>query len=156
MSDRLAGCSCGKLVARTRGEPVRVSVCHCLACQKRTGSAFGAQARFPADCVEVRGQEREYVRTSESGHAARFRFCPDCGTTVCYQLDAVPGFISIPLGTFADPDFPAPRISTYETHRHAWLRLADDIEHVYQGSLRTCLRARGAQSAAGASAACLR
>jgi hypothetical protein len=35
--------SCGQLTARVTGVPVRVSVCHCLACQRRTGSVFGAQ-----------------------------------------------------------------------------------------------------------------
>jgi hypothetical protein len=41
-----ACCSCGQLQVTTTGEPVRISVCHCLACQRRTGSAFGVQARF--------------------------------------------------------------------------------------------------------------
>jgi hypothetical protein len=30
---------------------VRVSICHCFACQKRTGSAFGYQARFPREQI---------------------------------------------------------------------------------------------------------
>ena len=55
MNNRRASCSCGKLSVSTLGEPIRVSICHCLACQKRTGSVFGAQARFPADAVTVEG-----------------------------------------------------------------------------------------------------
>ena len=54
MTTRHAACSCGALKLTTTGEPIRVSVCHCLACQRRTGSAFGYQARFPRDRVEVR------------------------------------------------------------------------------------------------------
>ena len=61
MTDRQATCSCGNLIVRTRGEPVRVSICHCLACQKRTGSTFGVQARFAA---EVKGQEIEFRKMS--------------------------------------------------------------------------------------------
>ena len=72
MTDRQATCSCGNLVVRTRGEPVRVSICHCLACQKRTGSVFAAQARFALDAVTIEGQSREYVRIGGSGSAARF------------------------------------------------------------------------------------
>ena len=46
MTTRTATCRCGQLRAECQGEPVRVSVCHCLDCQKRTGSVFAAQARW--------------------------------------------------------------------------------------------------------------
>lgn len=45
MTKRPTSCSCG-LTATVTGEPARVSACYCLACQLRTGSVFGAQARF--------------------------------------------------------------------------------------------------------------
>ena len=40
MSIRRQVAVAGQLTASCTGEPVRVSVCHCLDCQKRTGSAF--------------------------------------------------------------------------------------------------------------------
>ena len=40
-------------------------MCHCLACQKRTGSAFGLQARWPADRVTIEGDARTYQRTGD-------------------------------------------------------------------------------------------
>ncbi|MEO6925151.1 MAG: GFA family protein [Rhodanobacter sp.] len=131
MTDRQATCTCGKLVVRTRGEPVRVSICHCLACQKRTGSVFGAQARFASDAVTIEGQGKEYVRVAESGNAARFRFCNDCGSTVFWQADALPGFTTIAVGAFADPDFPQPQVSVYEENQHAWMCWPDGIEHLF-------------------------
>jgi hypothetical protein len=130
MTDRLASCSCGKLVVRTRGEPVRVSICHCLACQKRTGSVFGAQARFPEDAVSIEGQSKEYVRIGDEGSSARFHFCLDCGATVFYRLDAFPDVVAIPVGAFADPDFPQPRVSVCGARQHHWVRLPDDIERL--------------------------
>jgi len=130
MTNRLASCSCGKLAVSARGEPVRVSICHCLACQKRTGSVFGAQARFPTDAVIVEGQSKEYVRVGDDGSSARFHFCPECGSTVFYWLDAIPGVVAIPVGAFADPDFPQPRVSVYGVRQHRWLRLPDNIERL--------------------------
>ena len=130
MTDRQATCSCGNLVVRTRGEPVRVSICHCLACQKRTGSVFAVQARFALDAVTIEGRSREYVRVGESGNAARFQFCAECGATVFWRSDALPGFVTVAVGAFADPQFPQPRVSVYEEHQHAWLRLPDDMEHL--------------------------
>ena len=61
---REASCSCGQLTLTAEGDPIRISMCHCLACQRRTGSAFGIQARFPADRVRVTGRYAEYVRIS--------------------------------------------------------------------------------------------
>ncbi len=134
MSDqtiRHAQCSCGQLTAMVRGEPVRVSVCHCLACQRRTGSVFGAQARFARTDVVVAGRANEYARKGDSGEStARFRFCPDCGATVCYTIDADPERIAIPVGAFADPAFPPPTFSVYEDRRHAWVTIPGAVEHL--------------------------
>lgn len=129
MTDRLASCSCGKLTVSTRGEPVRISICHCLECQKRTGSVFGAQARFPAEAVIIEGPSTEYVRIGDEGGSARFHFCPVCGCTVFYRPDAVPGVVAVPVGVFADPGFPQPRVSVYEARMHHWVQVPDDIEH---------------------------
>jgi len=127
---REAACACQQVIVRTSGEPVRISVCHCLDCQRRTGSAFGAQARFALEAVEVVGETRQYTRLADSGNRVTFRFCPNCGSTVCYQLEAVPGVVAVPLGAFADPAFPGPKVSVYEARKHAWVGLADDIEHI--------------------------
>src|SRR5687768_8854071 len=67
---RTASCSCGQLGAICEGEPVRVSMCHCLACQKRTGSVFGVVARWPSDRVTIEGHAQEYVRVGDEGSAA--------------------------------------------------------------------------------------
>ncbi|WP_206858465.1 GFA family protein [Lysobacter changpingensis] len=130
MTRRVASCNCGQLTAVVHGEPVRVSICHCLACQKRTGSVFAVQARFPADAVEISGESRRYARTGDEGTTARFHFCPECGATVFYWPEAIPGFVTIPVGAFADPDFPPPRVSVYGVRRHAWVREPEGIEHL--------------------------
>jgi hypothetical protein len=118
---RKATCSCGQLSALATGEPVRVSICHCLACQKRTGSVFGAQARFPEKSVVVAGESRTYARTADSGHTLTFSFCPVCGATVFYTNDGLPGFVGIPVGAFAEPSFNEPAFSVYEHSMHAWV-----------------------------------
>lgn len=127
---RRATCSCGKLIATCEGEPVRSSMCHCLACQKRTGSAFGIQARFPADKVKIEGPFTEYLRTGDSGGTARFRFCPTCGTTLAWEVDKLEGFVAIAVGAFADPTFPPPKVAVYEARRHPWAEMPGlDVEH---------------------------
>jgi len=89
MSARVASCSCGQLSVTVTEEPVRISVCHCLACQRRTGSVFGAQARFRATAVQANGESLTYVRVGDEGHRATFHFCPQCGSTVHWRLEGL-------------------------------------------------------------------
>lgn len=129
---RTATCRCGALSAICEGEPVRVSVCHCLNCQQRSGSAFATQARFPADKVTTSGEARTWVHTADSGNKVAFSFCPNCGTTVWYQGGSpVPELVAVPVGGFADPHFPAPRFSVWEERKHSWVRIeGDEVEHI--------------------------
>lgn len=130
MTDRIASCSCGQLQARVAADPVRVSVCHCLACQRRTGSVFGAQARFPAAAVTVQGNSKVYVRVGDEGTRCSFRFCPECGATVYYTAEGLEGFVAVPVGAFADPSFPGPAISVYDERMHPWVTMPANIEHM--------------------------
>lgn len=123
---RKASCRCGRLTATCRGEPVRISVCHCLACQQRSGSAFAVQARWPDRDVRLDGEWRTWERIADSGGRATYRFCPTCGSTIAYVNDTMPGLTAVPVGAFADPDFPPPRFSVYERRRHCWVAIAGD------------------------------
>jgi hypothetical protein len=122
MVTRIASCSCGKLKATCEGEPVRRSMCHCLDCQRRTGSAFSLNATFPADQVRIEGERKTFERVSDEGYWGRFHFCPTCSVTIAYEIQRRPGMVTIPVGAFADPGFPEPRFSIYENRLHPWLR----------------------------------
>jgi hypothetical protein len=131
MTVRTAACSCGQLRAVCTGEPVRISVCHCLACQRRSGGAFAVQARWPDAQVEVTGDYREWTRIGDEGGRGVFRFCPVCGSTVVYVIDAMPGLTAVAVGAFADPTFPPPRYSVYEQRKHSWtVVLGKDVQHI--------------------------
>jgi hypothetical protein len=126
---RIASCSCGQLRLELEGDPVRVSICHCLACQQRTGSVFGVQARFAeGQVVSRRGESTAYVRTPDGGGKITFRFCPRCGATVWYENDELEGFVAVPVGAFADPSFPAPSVAIYDVRRHPWVQVPAGVE----------------------------
>lgn len=129
---RRASCSCGQLHLMCEGEPVRVSMCHCLECQRRTGSVFGVQARFPRAAVTaIEGRSTQFTRVGDSGNPVTFHFCPVCGSTVYYEISDLAGFIAVAVGAFADPSFPAPKISVYEERRHSWALPGElDLEHM--------------------------
>lgn len=127
---RIAACSCGQLSAHVNGEALRISICHCLACQRRTGSPFSEQARFARADVTLTGTATAFTLTGDEGGRATFYFCPRCGATVYYLAQAAPEWIAIPVGAFADPGFPAPQVSVYESRMHAWVVAPDGAAHI--------------------------
>ena len=100
------GCACGAVRYRTTGEPVRVAVCACTWCQKRTGSAFGISVYFDdADVEFLQGALRKRHLTSDAGRWLESQFCETCGTTVTWNLELRPGWTGIAGGTFDQPTF---------------------------------------------------
>jgi hypothetical protein len=127
---RTASCSCGDFSITAEGDPVRISVCHCHACQRRTGSAFGVQARFPAERItRIKGDGTAYERVGDSGNTITFYFCARCGSTVFYKIAALPDVVAIPVGGFAEASFPEPRVAVYEARKHPWVELPGIVEH---------------------------
>jgi len=129
MATRQAACHCGQLQLEVEGEPFAVSICHCLACQRRTGSAFGMQAGYTQEQVKVAGRFSDYTRISDEADrkAHVFHFCPDCGSQVFYTEPEEPDLVVVSVGSFADPSFPWPTQSGYDSRRHPWVRLPDSV-----------------------------
>jgi len=129
MPTREAACHCGQLRLQVTGEPFAVSICNCLACQRRTGSAFGMQAGYKAKQVQVSGRYSDYSRISDESDRKEhvFHFCPDCGSQVFYTEPDDPDLIVVSTGAFADPSFPPPTQSGYDSRRHPWVRLPESV-----------------------------
>lgn len=130
MATHEASCNCGQLRLTAEGDPVRISMCHCYACQRRSGSAFAVQARFPADRVRIEGRHTVYERVSDEGEGRTFGFCPECGATVFYTTGDSAHLIAVPVGAFADRDFPPPTVSVWEERKHPWVGLHAEMEHI--------------------------
>ena len=135
MTSRTASCRCGQLRVTVSGEPIRVSVCHCLNCKKRSGSAFAVQARWPKNDVRIEGASKTFVIVADSGNRATFHFCPECGSDVYYEIDGkfddkFNDLLAVPLGVFDDPYFATPDFSVWESRKHDWLEIiGDQVEH---------------------------
>lgn len=130
-----ARCSCGAIALSLPGPSGLVVVCHCTDCQRRTGAPFGVGAFYPAEIVAISGTPREYVRKAASGGKVRSYFCPDCGSTLYWKADNLPGMIGVAVGAMADPNFPAPLRSVFERSKHGWLEIKGaGVQHFDQGS----------------------
>ena len=116
--ERIAECHCRQLRAITSGEPESVYVCHCKACQRRTGAIIHNGSRWLKSQVRIEGEHKIYGRMADSGFEIRFHFCPNCGSSVFWEGDRSPTTCGIAVGCFADPSFPAPTSSGYEESMH--------------------------------------
>jgi hypothetical protein len=125
---RIAHCCCGSLRAEATGAPAFVVACHCTECQRRTGSPFGVSTYFPKEQVRTEGRSNVYVRGSDSGRKLEFHVCPDCGSTVYWYAEALPGLIGIGFGTFADPSMPWPTLSVWKQTRHPWVAFDHQLD----------------------------
>ena len=126
--DRIAQCQCGSLRAITSGEPIRVSLCHCVTCQQRTGSVFSCNCYFRRSSVRTEGKATLYARSAESGREVRNYFCPSCGTTLYWEAEASPEVYGLAVGAFNDPEFPPPTFSSWEESMHRWVNVPG-VEH---------------------------
>src|SRR5260370_35768765 len=112
MTIRHAACNCGQLRLTCEGEPVRISTCHCLECQRRTGAVLSNQAWFErAQVTSITGNSTQFKRVADSGRSVSFRFCPICGWTVFFYAGLFSGRVAVPCGPLAPAGFPAPHDS---------------------------------------------
>jgi hypothetical protein len=130
---RRAQCSCGALSVEIEGEPAGVVACHCVACQRRTGSVFGVGAYYARDQLALSGPATQYTRPTDAGHTFTSYFCPTCGTSVYWHSGKNPGMIGVAVGAIADPHFPAPARSVWERAKHDWVELDAAQAHFPQG-----------------------
>ena len=119
--ERKGGCVCGSIRFTATGEPLRVTLCHCLWCQRRTGTAFGTEVVFEAGQVTIIGATPSRYRhvSDESGRWLDVVFCPKCGTNLGFTLEAAPGLQTLPAGAFDDPSWID---ADAQTFRHVFLR----------------------------------
>ena len=138
---RSGRCVCGSVRYVCAGEPERVTVCHCLWCQRRTGTAFGTEVVFQEQNVTFSGDApASYRHTSdESGRWLEIYFCRRCGSNLGFTLQAVPGIRTVPAGTLDDATFlDLERVKfrhVFARTRRQWSELTSDVE-VYEEHFR--------------------
>ena len=53
-------------------------------------------------------------------------FLSDMRLNRLWENEGFPGYVSVAIGNFADPNFPAPTIAVWEESRHPWVSLPPD------------------------------
>jgi hypothetical protein len=128
-----ATCQCGQLKVTVPGPSPAVVACHCIACQRRTGSPFGVAAYYPHDQLTVEGKASRFDRPTALDGIFENYFCPDCGANVYFRGGKNPGVTGIAIGAFVDAHDMVPVRSVWEQSRHAWVTIPTAEQHFDQG-----------------------
>lgn len=128
-----AQCQCGQLTVEMPGPSPAIVACHCIDCQRRSGSPFGVVVYYPTEMLKISGASKKYVRQTAAGGEFRTYFCPGCGSTVHMDGDKNVGMTGIPVGAIADPNFPPPLRSVWEQSMHKWVNIDPASDHFQQG-----------------------
>lgn len=120
---REGGCSCGAVRYRLTSEPLFVHCCHCLNCQRQTGSAFVVNVLIEAARVEiVAGTPQAVEAPRDDGSAQEIFRCPDCRVAV-YSRYGHPGVYFIRAGTLDDPASVSPDVHIFTRSKLPWVAL---------------------------------
>ena len=122
---REGGCACGAVRYRIASEPMFTHCCHCLNCQRQTGSAFVINLLIEADRVELLAGAPEPVDVPrDDGSTQRIFRCPTCQVAV-YSNYGYAKVLFVRGGTLDDPSSIEPDVHIYTRSKLPWIALPD-------------------------------
>lgn len=132
MAEKLeGGCACGAVRFRLKSEPMFVHCCHCLDCQRQTGSAFVLNALIETDRVEVlSGAPAAVPMPTDSGRPHDIYRCPLCQTAVWSDYGRRPALRFVRVGTLDRPSALRPDVHIFTRSKQPWVGLPPDVPAV--------------------------
>ena len=127
---REGGCACGAVRYRLTSDPLITHCCHCLNCQRQTGSAFVINLLIEADRVELLAGDPQPVEVPrDDGSKQRIYRCPDCQVAV-YSDYGRPEVLFVRAGTLDEPSSVAPDVHIFTKSKLAWVTLLESVPAV--------------------------
>src|SRR3569833_180677 len=120
------GCLCGAVRYELKSEPFDAGWCHCRTCQLNSGSPAMVFATVPeGDLVFTQGADK--VRSFDSSHFGRRRFCGECGTPFTMEVRHQPETVDFSVATLDQPTEVAPGFHIFWGSRSAWFDPGDEL-----------------------------
>jgi hypothetical protein len=121
------GCACRAIRYRLASEPLFVNCCHCLHCQRQTGSAFVINVLIEADRVErLAGEPHAVDVPRDGGGLQRIYRCPECQIAVFSEYGR-PEVLFVRAGTLDEPSRVTPGAHIYTRSKVPWVVLPDAV-----------------------------
>ncbi len=126
---REGGCACGAVRYRLTSEPLFVHCCHCLSCQRQTGSAFVINLLIERDRVDVTGEPVTVDVARDNGGTQKIYRCPDCQTAL-YSEYTYPHIWFVRGGTLDEPRGVHPDVHIFTRSKVEWVTLPEGVPAV--------------------------
>jgi len=120
------GCLCGKVRYSAKADPAFVGVCHCKNCQRFSGTAFASVVGLPKPALKLQGELKTFTDRGDSGKAMLRRFCPECGSSVIEEAEAMPNMVMVLIGTLDDASWVKPTMEIYLDSAQPWVSLGGE------------------------------
>jgi hypothetical protein len=119
------GCACGLVRYRLTSDPLITHCCHCLNCQRQTGSAFVINLLIEADRVQLlAGNPQPVDAPRDDGSKQRIFRCPTCQVAVFSEYGR-PEVRFVRGGTLDEPSSVTPDVHIFTRSKLDWITLPD-------------------------------
>lgn len=121
------GCLCGAVRYSVAADPIAVVTCHCINCQRQSGSALSIVVAIPRNTLELTGTLKTFTDCGTSGQPVYRRFCPECGSPVLTDTPSAKaqGVIFIKGGTADNAQQLQPTTHYWTERSHSWIAFPD-------------------------------
>ena len=124
---REGGCACGAVRYRLTSDPLFTNCCHCLNCQRQTGSAFVINLLIEADRVQLLAGEPQPVEVPrDDGTTQRIFRCPTCQVAVFSEYSR-PVVRFVRAGTLDEPSSVQPDAHIFTRSKLSWVAIPDSV-----------------------------
>ena len=122
------GCACGAVRYHLASQPMFVHCCHCLDCQRQTGSAFVLNALIETDRVALlSGDPQPLAVPTDSGRPHRIFRCPSCQTALWSEYGGAAKLRFVRIGTLDNPTALRPDVHIYVRSKQPWVSLPTGV-----------------------------
>ena len=130
MSDKCqsGGCLCGA-VKYEFDKPNLISAhhCHCIDCQKSTGSGKATIFVLPSEAIQMEGKLKFHSTPTASGRNMSRGFCEECGSPVLSFIEEMPAVKFVKAGSLDDSSWLKIDSSFYSSSAYSWSPIDEDI-----------------------------
>lgn len=117
-------CHCGDVAFKAVIDPKKVRVCHCIDCQKLSGTAFRVTVMSEPDgVIFTKGKAKEYIKIAGNGNRRAQGFCHNCGSSLYATTEEKSNRVyGIRVGTLEQRHELTPSIQIWYRSAVPWLK----------------------------------
>ena len=122
------GCACGEVRYRLGSEPMFVHCCHCLNCQRHTGSAFVINMLIETARVKfLAGRPEPIAMPLNGGSPKDIHRCHTCKVAVWSINGGRSQLLIVRAGTLDDPTAVTPDVHIFTRSKLPWVALPEGV-----------------------------